>query len=140
VGGALTMLIGALLAGVGTLLPWLLIDDFDFGDLPNGFDIYFFGDSFDPIEWSNPGAYVLATMAFVALIAIIVLAAGKSTATSVIGVLGTLVAGLVSLAAVAAIGNEIAEFDRLTVGPGIGLVALGAVVAFIGSILVAVKR
>jgi hypothetical protein len=134
------MLIGAVLAAVGTVLPWFVVDGIDFGDLPNGFDTYFFGDVFDPIEWSNPGAYVIATMGFVALMAVIGLAAGTSTTTSVCSILSTLLAGLVGLACIAAVANFIGDFDGLNVGPGIAMVGLGSLVAFVGSILVAAKR
>jgi hypothetical protein len=134
------MLIGAVLAAVGTALPWFVVDGIDLGDLPNGFDTYFFGDVFDPVEWSNPGAYVIATMGFVALMAVIVLAAGKSTAASVLGILTTLLAGLVGLSCIAVVANLIGDVDGLNFGPGVAMVGLGSLVALVGSILVAAKR
>ena len=135
------MLAGVLLAAVGTLLPWIGVDGFDPGDLPNGFDRFPFGDTFDPTIWSNPGAYVLGAMALVALVAIIVLATGKSSALSVLGIVSSVIGGLVAVAALAVVGSIIGDSqDVFQFGPGILVVALGAVVAFVGSILVAVKH
>jgi hypothetical protein len=134
------MLIGAAGALVGTVLPWVLVDGFDFGDQPNGFEQYYFGDVFDPTLWSNPGAYVAGGFALVALIAVITLAVGKTVATSILSIVATVLASLTAVAAVAVVVNVLGDaFGDVTIGPGIGLVVLGALGSFVGSILVAVK-
>lgn len=136
------MLAGVLLAGVGTLLPWLTADFIDFGDLPNGFETYYFFDDVDPITWTNPGAYVLGAMLLVAIMAIVALAARKTTATVVLAIAATLLAGFVSFLALVVVADLVSNNSGigLNFGPGIALVALGSIVSFVGSILVAIKR
>jgi len=69
-----------------------------------------------------------------------VLAAGKSTWSSVCGIIAALIGGAVSLAAIAAIADLVNTFRDLNFGIGILLVGLAAVVAFVGSLVVAIVR
>lgn len=141
IAGALMMLGGAFLACLGTVLPWVSFDGFGGGDPPNGFETYpFFADDFDPVLWTNPGAYVLGAYALLAVVAIIVLAAGKATWSSVCGILVSLVGAAISLAAIAAIADLVNTFRDLDVGAGVVLIGLAAVVAFIGSLITAIVR
>lgn len=133
------MLIGSLLAIAGTFLPWVTFP----GDSVNGYERYFIGDSFDGLEWSNPGAFVAVTMVLVAIASIAVLAAGRSIATWLLGLMVSGLAGLTTIGALAAVGSVLnSDFggDRLDVGFGIGLCVVGAIAAGVGSIIVAAKR
>ena len=133
------MIAGAFVAIIGTFLPWITFGN----DSVNGYETYFIGDSFDPVEWSNPGAYVAATMVLVVIMATIVLAAGRSLATWLISLFAVGLAGLMTLGAfgaIASVMNGPFTSDGLDVGFGAGILVLGAVTATIGSIVVAAKR
>lgn len=137
--GSITMLGGAILAIVGSLLPWLSFDGF--GDEPNGFETYpVLTDGRDAILWENPGAYVIGAYGVVALVTIIVLAAGKATWSSVCAIIAALVASAASLAAIVAVADVINNFRGLGVGAGIVMVGLAAVVSFVGALIVAIAR
>lgn len=136
------MLGGAILAGLGSVLPWLSFDGFGGGDPPNGFETYPFlvADDFDPVVWTNPGAYIVGAYAVLAVLAIIMLAAGKSTWVSVCGILAALIGAAISLAAIASIADLVNTFRDLDLGAGIVLIGLAAVVAFVGSLITAIAR
>jgi hypothetical protein len=138
--GALLMLTGAVLAIVGSVLPW--VDLVGFGaDAPNGFETYaFFGEESEPIVWTNPGAYVIGTVAVVALLGIVVLAAGRATWSWILGILASIVAAGVAFVAVVGIADLTRIFDGVGIGVGIVLVGAGVVVSLIGSIVVAASR
>ncbi|MFK7920170.1 MAG: hypothetical protein AB8G14_19010 [Ilumatobacter sp.] len=136
-GGAITMIAGAVLAIIGTFLPWVSTPGGGFSI--NGYEQYPIGDSFDAILWTNPGAWVAGTMALVILMAVIVLAAGRSIATWLLSLLSVGLAGLVTLAALGAVGSVIDSFS-FDIDFGIGLCFLGAAIAAVGSLIVAFKK
>ncbi len=135
------MIVGALLAMLGTFLPWITFDG-DFSDSVNGYETYFIGDDFDAVEWTDPGAYVLGTMVIVVIMAVVILAAGRSTATWILGIIAASVAGLMTLGALSAVGSVLNQdlFGRLDIGVGIALCLIGAIIAGVGAILVAAKK
>ncbi len=133
------MIVGALLAILGTFLPWVTF----FGDSVNGYETYFIGEGPDRIDWTNPGAFVAVTMVLVIVAAIVVMAAGRSIATWLISLLMAGVAGLTTLAALGAVGSVLDDSfsaSQFGIGVGIGLCLVGAVTAGVGSIIVAAKR
>ncbi len=138
-GGAITMIAGALVAIIGTFLPWITFGN----DSVNGYETYFIGDDFDAFEWNNPGAFVVGAMVIVIITAGIVLAAGRRVATWIISLLAAGFGGLMTLGAIGAVGSVLDNssfVDDLTIGFGVGLCLLGAVVSGVGAIIVAVKK
>lgn len=132
------MLGATILSVIGSLLPWVTFDNVGFSELPNGFETYGFYDEFDPVEWTNPGAWIIGAFAVVAILAIVVLAAGTSTWTSICGILASLIAGAIAAAAVVGVIDLTNTFFRLEVGPGIILIVGAALLAFVGSLIVAI--
>lgn len=134
-GGSITMIVGALLAILGTFLPWVSQGSFNL----NGYEQYPIGDSFDAVLWTNPGAWVAGTMALVVVMGVIVLATGRSIATWLLSILAVGLAGLTTLAALGAVGSVVDQFN-FDVAAGIGLCLLGAVISGVGSLIVAFKK
>ena len=133
------MIAGALLAILGTLLPWVTFA----GDSVNGYETYFVGDEFDSFEWSNPGAFVAFAMVVVIVAAVVVLAAGRRIATWIIALLAAGFGGLMTLAALGAVGSVLDNAfssDDLGIGVGVVLCLLGAIVSGVGAIVVAAKK
>ncbi|MGA9276532.1 hypothetical protein [Ilumatobacter sp.] len=139
--GALMMLAGAIVAAIGAFLPWVSLRANFAGDAPNGFETYgFFGTDSDPIVWTNPGAYVIGSVAVVAVLAIIIAIAGKATWSAVVGMLATMVAGGFAFVAFVGIADLASSFNGVGIGPGIVMVAIGPLLAFVGSIVVTASR
>lgn len=136
------MIAGALLAIVGTFLPWITSSNGGFFDSINGYETYIIGDAFDATLWRNPGAYVVGAMLIVIAMAIVILAAGRSTATWILGIIAAGLAGLMTLGAFGAVGSmlNLDLFGGLTIGVGIMVCMLGAVTAAVGAIIVAAKK
>lgn len=138
-GGAVTMIVGALVAMVGTLLPWVTFGN----ESVNGYEAYIIGDDFDGFEWTNPGAFVVGAMILVIISAVIVLTAGRRVATWIIALLAAGFGGLMALGAIGAVGsildNAFAR-DAFGIGVGVVLCLLGAIVSGVGAIIVAAKR
>ena len=133
------MIAGALLAILGTFLPWVTFA----GESVNGYETYFIGDDFDALEWTNPGAFVVFAMIVVIIAAVAVLAAGRRIATWIIALLAAGFGGLMALAALGAVGSVLDSSlvsDDLTIGPGVVLCVLGAIVAGVGAVVVAAKK
>jgi hypothetical protein len=136
------MIIGALLAIIGTFLPWITNSGGGFSDSINGYETYFVGDAIDATLWENPGAYVVGAMMLVIAMAVIILAAGRSTATWILGIIAAGLAGLMTIGALGAVASmlDLAVFGGLSIGIGILVCLLGAVVAGVGAIIVAAKK
>lgn len=136
--GSTMMLVGAVIAIAGTFLPWISFG----GQSVNGYETYVIGDNFDSVAWSNPGAYVVAAMVVVIFAAVLVLAAGRRVVTWLIALLTTALGGLVAFAAFGAVGNVLDNLfagSDLGIGVGVILCLLGAIIAGVGAIVVAVK-
>lgn len=133
------MLVGGLVAIIGTFLPWVTFR----GGSVNGYERYLVGDGFDAAVWNNPGGFVVFAMVIVIVAAIVVLAAGRHIATWIIALLAAGFGGLMSIAAFGAVGsvlnNDFAS-DELGVGLGIVLCLLGAFAAGVGAIIIAAKK
>lgn len=133
------MIIGALMAIIGTLLPWVTFP----GDSVNGYATYFIGEDFDTVEWDNPGAYVVAAMVIVIISAVVVLAVGRRIATWIIALLAAGLGGLAVFGALAAVGSVLESTfanDDVEIGGGIVLCMLGAMASGLGALIVAVKK
>lgn len=130
------MIAGALLAILGTFLPWVSQgSSFSI----NGYETYPIGDSFDAVLWTNPGAWVAGSMVLVILMGVIVLAAGRSIATWLLSILAVGLAGLVTLGALGAVGSVVDQFD-FDISAGIGLCLIGLIISGVGSLIVAFKK
>ncbi len=140
-GGSITMIVGALLAIIGTFLPWITSSGGRSSESINGYETYLVGDALDATLWENPGAYVAGAMVLVIAMAIVILAAGRSTATWILGIIAAAMAGLMTIGALGAVASmlDVAIFGGLTMGVGILICLLGAVVAAVGSVIVAAK-
>ena len=137
-GGSITMIAGAIVAILGTFLPWVMFGD----DSVNGYEEYFIGESFDAVEWANPGAWVVGAMIVVVIAAVIVLAAGRHIATWIVALLATSLGSLMTLAALGAVGsviNNAFPSNNLGIGPAIVLCLVGAIIAGVGAIIVAAR-
>ncbi len=135
------MIAGALLAIVGTFLPWITVSNGGFSDSIDGYETYIIGDTFDATTWANPGAYVVGAMLLVIAVAIVILAAGRSTTTWILGIVAAALAGLMTLGAFGAVGSmlNLDIFGGLTIGIGIVVCVLGATIAGVGAVIVAAK-
>ena len=129
------VVVGALVAILGTFLPWANLGD----ETGTGFDFYRFRDNFDVIEVDAPGVIVLFIAGGLMGLGIALFFAGRLLAVAIIAIIVSAIGALVGLVMIALMGLVTDDVGG-SVGYGVILTMLGPIIALAGSITATAKR
>ena len=133
--GSILIIVGALIAILGTFLPWANLGN----ETGTGFDFYRFRDNFDVIEFDSPGVIVLFFAAPLIGFGLALLLAGRVLAVAIIAIVVSVIAAIVGLVMIGLMG-AVTEDVGGSIGFGAVLTMIGPLVALAGAITATAKR
>lgn len=133
--GSVLVIIGALVAILGTFLPWANLGD----ETGTGFDFYRFRDNSNLVEFDTPGAVVLFFAGGLVGLGIALFFAGRVLAVAIIAIIASAIGALVGLVMIGLMGAVTNDVGG-SIGYGVVLTILGPLVALAGAITATAKR
>jgi hypothetical protein len=129
------MIAGAVIALVGSFLPWVGTNRLS----TNGFDRYFWERSSSSFDLENPAIVVVIGSIIMLVLGMATLAAGRVLAITIIGIVFA-VLGIVVGAGLLALMVDFADFVNIDLKIGIILQPIAPTISLIGAILATAKK